>query len=519
MNKMKLFCFSIIICLLAGCGGSPAVTATNLPAAQAYWPTQEWRASLPEEQGMDSEMLARMFQQVEDQQLNLHSLLIVRNGYLVTEAYYQPYSQNQVQFIASVTKSVISALVGIAIQKGNIKNVDQTLVSFFPGQTIANLDEQKKAITLKDLLSLTAGLTCNDSPFSGGAGMEQSNDWVQFLLDAPMAEQPGTKFNYCGGAVHLLSAILQKTTGMSAREFANRFLFDPMGIASIPETRWQTDPQGVSIGPYGLYLTPRDLAKLGYLYLQNGQWNNQSILPADWVKASSTQHTTKDNGLLYGYLWTVDPAEGSYSALGLAGQQIYVIPSKNLVVVFTAALPATKSDEDFIPLKALVDNYILPAVKSDQALPANPAASAKVNDFIHNAANPPKTVNPILEGALQWSGLVYKLEPNPNQWDTISFAMQRDFDTMTATLNGQVVDPPIGLDNTYRIQKGGDVFAPLAFRGNWVNDATLNINLIYLGELGDIELQAVFSADELNMTGKDVVNGQVINFHGKKVTE
>jgi CubicO group peptidase (beta-lactamase class C family) len=523
MNIHKLLKFLNVLILMifvSACGVPAAVspvaqTPKASSSAQAYWPSDEWRTSTPEEQGMDSEMLASMLQQVEDQHLNLHSLLIVRNGYLVTEAYFHPYTQNQPQFLASVTKSVISTLVGIAIQQGYINNINQTLVSFFQDRTIANQDARKKAITLKDLLTLTAGLTCNVSPLSG---MEQSNDWVQFMLDAPMAEQPGTKFNYCGGAVHLLSAILQKTTGMSTREFANRFLFEPIGIASVPDTCWQMDPQGISIGPAGLYLTPRDLAKLGYLYLQNGQWGDHQILPANWIKAATIRHTTKDNGLGYGYLWTVDPAQGSYSALGSGGQEIYVIPSQNLVIVFTGALPSFQPDMDFLPLKALVDTGILPAVKSKRALPANPTAAAKVNAFIREAANP-KQVSSIPEGALQWSGVVYQLDPNPFEWQTISFDMKPGADTISVTINGQAVDPRVGLDNLYRIQKGTDVFAPEAMRGYWQNDSTLFVQLIYLGELNDSEVQVDFSAAEVSLIVKGIVNGQEIKLHGKRIIQ
>lgn len=519
MLKMKLYSICLVIFLLAGCASYSPGIAPASASTQAYWPAKEWRTSTPEEMGMDSEILAGMFQQVETQQLNLHSLLIVRNGSLVTESYFHPYTKDQPQGIQSVTKSVISTLVGIAIQQGYIQNTDQKLVSFFPDQKIANLGEEKKAITLKDLLSLTAGLKCNDSPFSGEVGMEQSSNWVQFMLDVPMTEQPGTKFNYCGGAVHLLSAILQKTTGMTARDFANRFLFEPLGIAQVPESRWSMDPQGISTGPYGLYLTPRDLAKLGYLYLQNGKWNDQQIISADWVKAATANHTIKDNGLKYGYLWTIDPAQGSYSALGFAGQEIYVIPGKNLVVVFTAALPSTQPDMDFLPLKALVDTYIIPSVKSEQALAANSVAVAKLNNLIENAANPQKAAQSIPEGALQWSGLVYQLDPNPNQWETISFAFERGGDTLTATLNGETVDPLIGLDNRFRIQKQADVFAPQAIRGYWENDATLVVQQIYLGEIADNELRAVFSQDTIDINGKGVVNGQPIEMHGKRVQD
>jgi len=520
MHGIQKFLTALLLMIFISACSIPAVVspANQTPAAsssgQAYWPSGVWRTSPPEEQGMDSEMLARMFQQVKDQQLNLHSLLIIRNGYLVTEAYFHPYNPDQPQYLASVTKSVISTLVGIAIQKGYIQDIDQTLVSYFPDRTIANLDARKKAITLRDMLTLTAGLTCGKAFFSD---MEQSNDWVQFMLDAPMAEQPGTKFNYCGGAVHLLSAILQKTTGMSTLDFANRFLFEPIGIAGVPEPRWPTDPQGISLGPGGLYLTPRDMAKLGYLYLQNGSWGDRQILSADWVKSATTSHTTKDNGLGYGYLWTVDPAQGSYSALGLAGQQIIVVPSQNLVIVFTGSLPSTQPDMDFLPLKALVDAYILPAVKSELSLPANPTAAARVNTIIGEAANPQPVAPSIPEGALQWSGVVYEMEPNPFQWQTISFAIQPEADTVPVTINGQTFDPQVGMDHVYRIQKGADIFAPQAMRGSWENDSTLFVQLLYLGELSEAEIRMVFSADGLTVAGENLITGQEIKVHGKRI--
>jgi CubicO group peptidase (beta-lactamase class C family) len=170
---------------------------------------------------MDSGRLARMFEYVEEQQVNLHSLLVVRNGYLVTEAYFQPYDQDTPHWIASVTQSVIGMLVGIAIDQGSIEGVGQPVLDFFPGRTIANQDADKEALTVEHLLSLTAGLDCHDGPGSGDPTMEQSEDWVQFMLDLPLASPPGSTFNYCSGAAHLLSAIVQQATGVSAREFAN----------------------------------------------------------------------------------------------------------------------------------------------------------------------------------------------------------------------------------------------------------------------------------------------------------
>jgi len=204
----------ILIVFLAGCA-----PASPTPLPPAYWPTDGWRSTPPEEQGMDSEKLAQMAEHIQQEELDLHSLLIVRNGYLVNELYVHPYSAGQAHWVMSVTKSVIGALVGIAIQQGYIKDVHQPLFSLLPDQEVANLDENKKAITLEDLLTQTSGLDCRENPAPGEAFMQSSEDWVQFMLDLPMAAQPGTKFNYCTGAVHVLSAVLQQATGMSTRKF------------------------------------------------------------------------------------------------------------------------------------------------------------------------------------------------------------------------------------------------------------------------------------------------------------
>ena len=172
----------------------------------------------------------------------------------------------------------MGALVGMAIDQGRLKSVDQTLVDYFPERTIQNLDEQKKAITLHNLLSMTPGLSCQDLS-SDGQGMYQAKDWIQYLLDLPVSDPPGSRWIYCSGAAHLLSAILQDATGMDARTYANTYLFKPLGIPEVAERDWNTDPSGVTNGIVGLYLTPRDLAKVGYLYLKNGEWEGGRWCP------------------------------------------------------------------------------------------------------------------------------------------------------------------------------------------------------------------------------------------------
>ncbi len=416
MNKIsnKLGITFVLIAFLTGCA-----PASSTPTPAAYWPTDGWRSATPEEQGMDSEKLAQMVEHIQQEQLDLHSLLIVRNGYLVSELYAYPYSAGQVHFIASVTKSVIGALVGIAIQKGDIKDVQQPLFSLLPDQGVANLDDQKKAITLEDLLTQTSGLDCHENPMPGEASMQTSQNWVQFMLDLPMVAPPGTKFNYCTGAIQVLSAVLRKTTGMSAREFANQNLFAPLGIGPISEARWPSDPQGVTTGGYGLALTPLEMAKLGYLFLNQGQWDGKTIVPAAWVAASTASHANRGDKKEYGYLWWIDPQGNWYAALGRAGQHIFVYPAENLVVVFTSDLPYT-NDADFIPLQELLDQYILPAVKSDRPLPANPDSLARLQAGIQALAQAPRTAPaPLPAIATQISGKTYTLADNPFGWQTM----------------------------------------------------------------------------------------------------
>ena len=189
--------------------------------------------------------------------------------------------------------------------------------------------------------------------------MYQSGDWVQYMLDLPIQEQPGQQFRYCSGCSHLLSAIIQRRTGINTRDFAKQALFDPLGINSVT---WEQDRQGIPIGGWGLQLTPRDMAKLGYLYLHDGMWDGQRIVSAAWVNAAVERHTATDSklGLGYGYQWWTYPACGAYAALGRDGQTIFVIPDLQLIVVTTAKVDGHEA------IFKLIEQYIVPAVRGGE---------------------------------------------------------------------------------------------------------------------------------------------------------
>ena len=372
-RSAKRFLFLVAaVALLLGCGRPSA-------APPETWPTQGWQTSSPEQQGMDSELLADMLEAILDQNHAIDSVTVIRHGYMVADATIHPFKPDTKHVIYSCTKSVVSALVGIAIEQGAIEGVDQPVLSVWPDRTVANLDANKEAMTLEHLLTMSAGLECRDSylyRWQGLREMEQTGDWIQFMLDLPMIEEPGERFEYCNGASFLLSAIVQETTGVSALDFASKHLFGPLGITDVD---WTPNPQGISIGWSRIHMKPHDMAKIGYLYLHKGLWDGRQVVPADWVQSSTRKHISATLQDGYGYQWWV--AGSDYSmALGYAGQFIYVVPDKDMVVVFVSDL----EEQDFYVPQNLLDEYIIPAARSTRPLPGNPDGLARLESRVQD---------------------------------------------------------------------------------------------------------------------------------------
>lgn len=300
----------------------------------------EWPTSTPEEQGINSTSLRKSLANTVENS-RIHSVVIIRHGSLVFEQYYSDYSQVYTPTLKhthfSATKSFTSALIGIAIDKGYINSVDQRVLDFFPDISISNNDSRKEAITLHHLLSMTTGMEWND--LIDIWGMVVANDSVEYVLSKPMAANPGAEYNYNTGASQLLSAIIQKTTGLSTLEFALKYLFKPLGIEES-DVIWMAGSDGINFGGIGLFLTPRNMAKFGQLYLNNGTWNSNQIISKDWIMISSQDHieglprTGINNPSGYGYqFWLIGDA---YTALGYGGQMIQIYPTYDLIIVTTA---------------------------------------------------------------------------------------------------------------------------------------------------------------------------------------
>jgi len=336
-----------------------------------YYPTEYWRECSPGEVGMDEALLKDLNTEIVrllDIDYGIHTVLVVKDGYIVAEQYYYKYFTKDIEHkIHSCTKSFTSACVGIAIDKDYINGIEDNMYEYFPEYEINNLSEAKKSITIEHLLTMSAGLDWNELDVSYSDPQNAFYQWrraenrVKFLLDRPMEHTPGSTQDYNSGLSDLLSIIVEKQTGMRVDSFANKNLLTPIGI---DEYYWAIDSRdGHAIGYGQMRLVPRDMARFGYLYLEKGKWDGDQIIPEKWVEESGKQQiaTSHDPGArYYGYqFWVTD--YGMYTAMGYGGQWIMVLPDYGMVVVFTNNFEEGNGEQWQTPVR-LLNEYIIPAV-------------------------------------------------------------------------------------------------------------------------------------------------------------
>jgi CubicO group peptidase (beta-lactamase class C family) len=475
-------CAAAVLCAaLAGAAGARA--------QQVVWPTHGWGTASPGSQGLDPRDLADAFDFVREHRIPIHSLQIVRHGYLVLDAYFWPFEDGRTHDLASVTKSVTSTLVGIAIGEGRLSGVEQTLLPLFRGRPIADRDARKERITLAHLLTMTSGLDCRYAPNEITLRrMLASPDWARFVLDLPMADEPGSRYEYCSPGMHLLSAVISRATGQSALDFARRALFAPLGITDVA---WPADPQGVSFGWGDLHLQPRDAAKLGYLWLHGGRWEGGQVVPAEYLRDAVRVHVHPSAGpeQEYGFGMWVYPRRDPpmFEALGRGGQRISVVPGTDLVVVLTGG---TFEPGD-------VGAFIGRAIRSDGPLPADSAGEARLAAAVAAAARPPapQPVPPLPARAAAVSGRRYALEDNPAgiRALTLWFPGGAEARLRIDAAGGRDSLRPVGLDGVPRRSAGGRFDLPVAVSGAWENDSTFVLDYDEVGNINDLRLRLVFS--------------------------
>ena len=424
---------------------------------QTFWPTKGWREALPETQGLDSQVLA---QAIDQRPPGLHSLLVIRHGYVVLDSYFYPFTPGTVHDAASVTKSIASAIVGVAVDKGLIK----TSQPAFPNTKI----------TVKNLLTMTPGLECGFRPGEQElAGMKLSANWVEYAMHLPVKYDPGTKFGYCSPGFHLLSFIVSAAAHMSELEFGRKYLFEPLGIKDIV---WPSDPQGITHGWGNSHFYPRDLAKIGYLYLHGGQWEGKQILSADWIRQSISKHADARPNVEYGYGWWLYNKQQprSFEANGRGGQKIIVLPEQDMIVVMTGGgYDASK-----------ITPLIFRSIKSDKPLPRNAEAYKQLLSTSKDAAKAPEPTPAGIVG-ISFLGRNYTLEPNSIRLEKILLRSVENNSSMEVklTLLGNELTVPIGLRGAYRISPNGPLQLPIGAMGVWTTEKEFVLDLNFIANI------------------------------------
>lgn len=449
---------------------------------------------------------------IREKNVLVRNLLLIRRGYAFVDATFYPYDGTTPHDVASVTKSMTTTLIGIAADQGRLSL--EPMVSFFPDRTIANRDTRKDRITVRDLLTMSSGLDCTKERDEATLKeMWTAPDWVQFVLDRPVRWDPGSQFVYCSPGSHLLSAILQKATGMTELEFARQNLFAPLGISTViwPAT------QGVTHGWGDIRLLPADMAKIGFLWRNRGMWNGEQVVSSAWVVDSVKPHiSTGSEGEHYGYGWWLftarqegEGAYGSYRADGRGGQYVIYVPSLDLLIVTTGGGFII---DDIAPL------LIASIGDTNRPLPANPEGVAQLEAALRTVAQAPAptAVAPLPQIARVISGKTYVFEPNP-----LMAAMRIVFDdSATAVFYVTLTDGatpqrwPVGLDGVYRMAKGA-YDAPLGLRGYWADAQTFALEYAGITSNDHYTIKSRFEGDAVTVSAQETAHELGATFKGR----
>jgi CubicO group peptidase (beta-lactamase class C family) len=491
-----------------------AARAETQQRQASVWPMKMWEVSTPEQQGMDSRALARLIDDIGTYKQD--SVLIVRNGKIVANAYYAPYVTGIRHDLRSVTKSFVSTMIGVLVQQGKLESVKRPVLDFFPDRTIADLDNRKKAITVQHLLDMASGIAWVEqvhTPDESLFRMYTSPDPIGFVLDQPMADPPGEKFSYKGADPYVLSALINKLTGRNALDFARGELFAPLGISDV---RWSPiDKQGVVTGEGRMRVTPHDMAKLGYLYLRDGVWDGKRIIPPAWAERARNGKLATSFGKYAKPVVSV-PDRDAFMPLGRHGQFIVVFPKLDVVAVITGVVP---DGEKRYPVSALIDR-IVAAVKSDKPLPPDPEGEAELSASLRNAATEKATpVSPVsdLMGAV--SDKTWRFGDNELHIRAVALRLAGENPTFELTIyfdkpgsRDMVLSEPIGLDGRSRSKRAA--YALVANKGSWLDSRTFVLERRFLGDGAMVYWTLRFEGDQLNLHFRNT-DGYAIELRGE----
>ena len=325
-----------------------------------------WQISSLAKEGVDEGIINDLMRAVlTGKYPNVRSILLVKNGNIILEEYFYHYHRYVIQDFRSVGKSVTSELVGIAIDKGFIKGVNEKLFDYFPEfEKGTDWDKRKDEILLHHVLNMTWGI---DQSGPANYAIWYTENWITDILNLPLVREPGTQFEYHSAAPALFGPIIEHTSGISVSEFARKYLFEPLNISHY---QWYIFPDGSEMTAGALWMRPRDMAKFGYLILSGGQWHGKQILSEEWINKSTSAHISA-GGYDYGYYWWLGKLNKeneiieSIMASGSGGQRVYVIPKLNLLAVFTSQ--PDDNPDGHIRIAEILTDFVLPAMPASNS--------------------------------------------------------------------------------------------------------------------------------------------------------
>jgi CubicO group peptidase (beta-lactamase class C family) len=374
----------------------------------------EFQRSTPEAEGIASAALLAFVDAV-DQLGGLHSLMLVRHGRVVAEGWWHPYAREYPHMLFSLSKSFTSTAIGLAVAEGRL-TVDDAVISFFPEERPATVSKNLAAMRVRDLLTMTSG---HGEDTTRGMHERPDGNWIKAFLEQPVTHEPGTYFVYNSGATFLLSAILQKLTGERLLDYLQPRLFQPLGIEN---PTWEQSPQGIDVGGWGLSITTEDIARFGQLYLQQGHWQGQQLVPQEWVKAATaaqvdnSPNANRDWEQGYGYqFWRC--RHNAYRGDGAFGQFCIVLPAQEAVLAINAGVGN---------MQAVLDQvwaHLLPAFQAEP-LPADAQAHEALRQRLAGLAMPLAQGEPSSPVAQQVSGRCYHIETPEQPLESVSLTFQ-----------------------------------------------------------------------------------------------
>jgi CubicO group peptidase (beta-lactamase class C family) len=450
----------------------------------------------PEQQGLSSLVLDSLLRFIKNTNQNIHHLTIIRNDQTVLDADIYPYSSQYLHDLASVTKSFTSMLIGIAIDKGFIKDENEPVLHFFP--EITNHNALLDSFTIKDLVTMRSGFDCGvEDGEKALNNMRKTGNWVKFIFDLPVISRPGDTFSYCSCNFYLLAEIIYRTSRLIPHDFAKKYLFTPLGISN---TKWLTNYKGMNNGWGDLFLYPADMAKIGKLILDKGKWQGKQIISKQWIKKSLQTLSKLPDDKGYGYGWWTNDKVGYYEAAGRGRQTISVIPSKNMVVTMLGG--------EFDA--GTIGKYIFESVKSDKPLPNNFNDYNRLKTSLREVASAPvfKSVK-INNNLIQiLNNKTIAVEKNIAEIDSLQFDfVSKEKGTVTFYKNNSARKYPFALStNNYALGFDPELQLPVALQANFKNENEFVLHFNQLCRINNFYFHFVINGNNIITTMEETSN-------------